>query len=203
MKKSAASNKLLSILLGAGLFLLFALPFLLLRDRIEQMAAVGYAGLFIACALSNVSVFLPSSSTMFVILAASALNPMLCVLIGGLGTALGEQCSYLCGRTGASGFEKKQDEEIGRVHGFVRSHAFWAVFLFALAPLPVFDLAGVAAGADKMPWPKYAIAAFLGKTIKFAVSVWLVVSVFPLLAQTGGLSGDVYSAFLSLVNPQQ
>lgn len=203
MKKNSAAGKLVSILLGVGLFLLFALPFILLREQMEKMAALGYAGLFVACALSNVSVFLPSSSTMFVILAASALNPALCVLVGGLGTAVGEQCSYLCGRTGSAAFEKKEDEELGRVHGFVRRHAFLAVFLFALAPLPVFDLAGVAAGADRMPWPKYALAAFLGKTIKFAVSVWMVVSLFPILAQTGGLSGDIYSAFLSIAGAQQ
>ena len=202
MKKAFTPNKPLSILLGIALFLLFALPFVLLREQMEQMAALGYAGLFAACALSNVSVFLPSSSTMFVILAASALNPALCVMIGGLGTAVGEQCSYFCGRTGASAFEKKEDDAIGRVHAFVRRHAFLGVFLFALAPLPVFDLAGVAAGADRMPWPRYALAAFLDKTIKFAVSVWFVVSVFPLLAQSGGFSGDIYSAFLSIANPQ-
>ena len=202
MKKTSAAGKLVSILLGAGLFLLFALPFILLREQIEQMAALGYAGLFAACALSNVSVFLPSSSTMFVILAASVLNPALCVLVGGLGTAVGEQCSYLCGRAGASSFDRKADESLGRVHRFVRRHAFLAVFLFALAPLPVFDLAGVAAGADRMPWPKYALAAFLGKTIKFAVSVFAVVSLFPLLAQMGGPSGDLYSAFLAFVKPQ-
>lgn len=202
MKKKSALSKPLSILLGAVLFLLFALPFILLREQIEQMAVLGYAGLFIACALSNVSIFLPSSSTMFVILAASALNPALCVLIGGLGTAVGEQCAYLCGRTGASAFEKKSDDEIGRVHRFVRRHAFLSVFLFALAPLPVFDLAGVAAGADRMSWPKYALAAFLGKTIKFAVSVWFVVSLFPILAKMGGLSGDIYSTFLSIAAPQ-
>ena len=69
-------------------------------------------------------------------------------------------------------------------------------------PLPVFDLAGVAAGADKMPWPKYALAAFLGKTIKFALSVWAVMVIFPLAAQGSGPAAEVYSAMLSLINPQ-
>ena len=202
MKKTSAADKLVSILLGAGLFFLFALPFILLREQMQQMAALGYAGLFAACALSNVSVFLPSSSTMFVILAASVLNPALCVLVGGLGTALGEQCSYFCGRAGASSFERKDDAALSRVHGFVRRHAFLAVFLFALAPLPVFDLAGVAAGADRMPWPRYALAAFLGKTIKFAVSVFLVMAVFPILAKVDGLSGNIYSALLAIAGQQ-
>ena len=202
MKKTPTLSRPVSLLLGAGLFLLFALPFILLREQIEQLSALGYAGLFIACALSNVSVLLPSSSTMFVILAASVLNPAACVLIGGLGTAVGEQCSYLCGKAGASGFEQKDEASLGRVHRFVRRHAFAAVFLFALAPLPVFDLAGVAAGADKMPWPKYALAAFLGKTIKFALSVWAVMVLFPLAAQGSGPSAEIYSAMLSLINPQ-
>jgi len=202
MKKTLTLSRPLSLLLGAGLFLLFALPFILLREQIEQMAALGYAGLFIACALSNVSVLLPSSSTMFVVLAATALNPALCVLVGGLGTAVGEQCAYVCGKAGSAGFEKKDDASLGRVHRFVRRHAFAAVFLFALAPLPVFDLAGVAAGADRMPWAKYALAAFLGKTLKFALSVWAVTAILPLAAQAGGLSGSIYSSMLSLINPQ-
>jgi len=202
VKDSTPLHRLLSVLLGAALFLLFALPFVFLRNQLKEMAALGYIGLFAACALSNVSVFLPSSSTMFVVLAASVLNPALCVLIGGLGTALGEQCSYLCGRAGASSFERKDDASLSRVHGFVRRHAFLAVFLFALAPLPVFDLAGVAAGADRMPWPQYALAAFLGKTIKFAVSVFLVMAVLPILAKADGLSGNVYSALLTIVQPQ-
>ncbi len=202
MKKTQSLSKPLSLLLGALLFLLFALPFILLRERIEQLSALGYAGLFIACALSNVSVLLPSSSTMFVILAATVLNPVLCVLIGGLGTAVGEQCSYLCGKAGTAGFEKKDDASLGRMHRFVRRHAFLAVFLFALAPLPVFDLAGVAAGADRMPWAKYALAAFLGKTIKFALSVFAVMVIFPIAAQAGGFIGSVYGGMLKLINPQ-
>ncbi len=202
MKKSPALSRPLALLLGALLLVLFALPFLFLREQIQEVAALGYAGLFVACALSNASILLPSSSTMFVLLAASALNPALCVLVGGLGTAVGEQCAYLCGRAGGAAFEKKDDASLGRVHRFVRRHDFIAVFLFALAPLPVFDLAGVAAGADRMPWPKYALAAFLGKTIKFAVSVWFAAAVLPVAAQMGGAAGGVYGLLLSVLSPQ-
>ena len=80
------------------------------------MAFVGYLGVAVACAISNVSILLPSSSTLIVVAAASSLNPILCVLAGGLGTALGEQSSYLCGRIGRKGVgdndihEKKSSE---------------------------------------------------------------------------------------------
>ena len=159
-------RKLLFALLGLALAVLFMLPYLFLRDQLKAYSGLGYLSLAVSCAISNMSVLLPSSSTVYVLLAATLLNPFACVLAGGLGTAVGEQASYLCGRvygSGAGKSGKKAIESQSKVAGWVQRNAFFTVFMFAFVPLPVFDAAGICAGAAKMHWGKYALAAFLGR----------------------------------------
>lgn len=90
-----ASQKWICAAVVGVLICLFSLPFLFLREQIKQLATLGYIGLFLACFISNASVLLPSSSTMYVVLAATALNPIWCVAFGGLGAAL-ESCALFC-----------------------------------------------------------------------------------------------------------
>lgn len=177
MEKDAPVRKKALLLLSGVLFsLLLLLPYLFCREALKQYSTLGYLGLLVSCALSNLSMFLPSSATVYVLLAATALNPLACILVGALGTAMGEQASYLCGRLYRRGKEtllassaKQTAARNGRVAQWLRRNAFLTVFLFALAPLPFFDLAGIGAGMAKMPWPSYLLAAFLGKTLKFSL----------------------------------
>lgn len=173
------------ILGGILLALVFALPYLLFREEIQAMGAAGYVGVLISCAISNLSILLPTSSTIIVLSAASVLNPLLCVLMGGIGTAIGEQASYLCGRLGSSGFGNTGDGNQrvnSRVLGWISKNEFLTVFLFAFVPLPVFDVVGIASGARRMSWLKYTAAAVLGKTLKFLLAVVLVYRLLPLAA---------------------
>lgn len=108
---------------------------------------------------------------MIVAAASAALDPMLCILAGGIGSAIGEQVSYLSGRIGLS-WIRQDHEENNLVMRWLEKHDFLVVFLFAFVPLPVFDIAGLAAGANKMWWPRYMLAAVSGKILKFAVIVF-------------------------------
>lgn len=169
MKKQM--KKIFSVLASVFLAVLLALPYICFREEIQQMQTVGYIGLFVACAVSNISVLMPSSSTLIVVAAASVLNPWLCVLFGGLGVALGEQTSYLCGRIGILGFGENLSERETRTVRWLRKNAFLTIFLFALIPLPVFDIVGIAAGVMRIQWYKYAIAAMLGKVLRFVLVI--------------------------------
>lgn len=167
MKTGRTQRKsILFVVIGLLGALAFSMPYILFRDQVREMAAVGYAWLFLACAISNVSILIPSSATMIVLAAAVALNPWLCILCGGLGTALGEQSSYVCGMIGTIGFDTESHKNRKVVYA-LREHAFLTVFLFAFVPLPVFDIAGIAAGACRMNWGKYTLAAASGKILKF------------------------------------
>ena len=42
-----------------------------------------------------------------------------------------------------------------------------AIFVLAFVPNPIFDLAGMAAGAIRMEWWKFLLAASAGKILRF------------------------------------
>lgn len=106
-------KKALLMLTGLALGVLFSLPYFLLREEISRVPALGYAGILAGCAISNGSLFLPTSSTLIVLAASATLNPLLCVLAGGIGAGLGEQVSYFCGRVGLSWIERDREIENG------------------------------------------------------------------------------------------
>lgn len=182
-KKTAKIKKILSVFGGIVFAILLASPYVFFRNEIKELAALGYIGLFLSCLISNLSILLPSSSTIIVVVAASTLNPCLCVLVGGLGTAFGEQASYLCGLLGSSGFQQERNSERKKVRSWFSKRPIITVFLFALVPLPVFDIVGIIAGSQKMKWWKYTLAAVLGKILKFLIVVICIYYFFPFLIE--------------------
>lgn len=182
-----------SLLGGILMAVLFASPYFLFREEIQDMVVVGYLGVLVACAISNVSVLLPTSSTVIVLAATTTLNPLLCILMGGLGTALGEQASYCCGRVGGAAFQNNTRNYSNRVLHWIETNEFLTIFLFAFVPLPVFDIVGIAAGARKISWIKYTLAAVLGKTLKFFVVVFFFRWLVPLLTEIlPGATGEIF-----------
>ncbi len=184
-KKNRINHKeMLSVLLSIIFAILLSAPYIIYREQIQQIAFVGYLSVAIACAISNISIFLPSSSTLIVVVAASSLDPILCILTGGLGTALGEQSSYICGRIGRMGLDDNGNKE-KKVLKWIKNHDALTVFIFAFLPLPIFDIVGIAAGVLRMNWIKYLVSAVLGKTLKFFFAVIGVYYIFPFIGGTG------------------
>ena len=82
-------KKTLSIILGIIFAVIISLPYLLFRTQVQDMYLLGYFWVFLSCLISNASIMLPTSSTIIVV-ASSTLNPWICALLGGVGTALGK-----------------------------------------------------------------------------------------------------------------
>ena len=61
-----------------------------LRDRIAQIGAYGYPGVFLISVLASATIVLPAPSLAVVFALGSSLNPVLVGLAAGLGEALGE-----------------------------------------------------------------------------------------------------------------
>lgn len=195
-------KKIFSILAGVVLAVLLALPYIFFRDQIQQMQAFGYIGLFASCAISNISVLIPSSSTLIVVTAASALNPWLCVLVGGIGVALGEQTSYLCGKIGILGFGDHLSQKETKTMFWLRKNAFLTVFLFALIPLPIFDLVGIAAGAMHIRWHTYTIASMSGKILRFFLIIFSICYLLPWCLQfLSPEDGNFLRHFTEFISP--
>ena len=186
--------------LGIVLAIAMMLPYLFLRDELRRFSGLGYLGLFLSCVISNLSVFLPTSSTVYVLLASSVLNPALCVILGSAGAALGELGSYYSGRM--FGLSENREKQYApwkiKIAAYMDRHGFLTVLFFALVPMPVFDVAGVVAGAEKMKLWKYMLAGFIGKALKYSCVLLLVRAGLPYLQNSGNLNLDSLLRFLKL-----
>lgn len=161
-------NRAGKLIIGVIAAVIFSLPYIFMKEQFHDLGALGYIGLFVSCLISNATVMLPSSSTLIVLVASITFDPLLCVLSGGIGTALGEQCSYLCGMIGSSHISTNNN-----IERWIRKRPFMLVFLFAFLPLPIFDIVGIASGILRLNWIKYSLAATAGKLLKFSLVVMI------------------------------
>ncbi len=144
--------------------LIISITIFALRDRIEQIGAFGYPGVFLISLLGSATIVLPAPSLAVVFALGSSLNPILVGLAAGLGEALGELTGYLAGYSGSAIIEDR--DRYDQLERLERRYGVWVVFVLSVIPNPVFDLAGIAAGMLKFPLLRFLVACWLGKTIK-------------------------------------
>ena len=131
----------------------------------------GYFGIFAIMALSNATIIIPAPGLFAVFAAGGAYDPLLIGIAGGLGAGLGELTGYLFGYGSAGIADAEKNRQYARVKGWMEKNGFLTVALLAAVPNPLFDIAGIAAGALKYKWWKFLIACALGaiaKSIVFA-----------------------------------
>lgn len=155
-----------------------ALPYILFADRIQDMSSLGYIGLFLSCLLTNASIFLPASGIAFTLAAATALDPLTCAIVGGLGTACGELVGYVIGRCGRASIDRP--DLFAKIEQGLDRYGSAAVFTFAFLPLPLFDLVGMAAGTVRYPVVRFFLVCCTGKILKMLLYVFVVIRYIPL-----------------------
>jgi uncharacterized membrane protein YdjX (TVP38/TMEM64 family) len=143
---------------------------ILLSSHIKELQALGYAGAFLIMLIGNATVIFPVPGVIFVIAMGSTLNPWLLGLCAGPGAALGELTGYLAGYGGAAPL---QHTKLYRRFDYWMEHSGpWAILLLSIIPNPVFDMAGVLAGASKMKLWQFLLSAWVGKTIQAIGLAW-------------------------------
>jgi len=170
---STSSEKPVSLWLRLGAILIAVVitgVILLLSNRIQELQALGYAGAFLIMLIGNATVIFPVPGLIFVVAMGSTLNPWLVGLCAGPGAALGEMTGYLAGYGGAAPLE--QTALYRRFDRWMDRYGPLVVFILAVIPNPVFDMAGLLAGASHMPWWQFLLAATLGKTIQAMLLAW-------------------------------
>ncbi|MEN6392603.1 MAG: VTT domain-containing protein [Anaerolineaceae bacterium] len=138
-----------------------------IRDQAKELAKYGYPGIFLLSMLSNGTIFVPAPGLLVVFTMGAVFNPFLLALCAGAGGALGELTGYLAGFSGQAVIEKINT--YNKIINWMQLHKRWSaflVFVLALIPNPMFDLAGIAAGALKIPLITFLIACWLGVTLK-------------------------------------
>ncbi len=138
-------------------------------------SSLGYFGVFLVMLITSATVILPVPGLAVATIAGAFANPLLIGVAGGLGSALGELTGYLAGYGGSELIDGKKMKEYEKIKKMLmeKDRAFILIFFLALIPNPLFDIAGIAAGAIRYPLWKFLLACALGKIIKVAVFAYL------------------------------
>jgi len=161
-----------TLLIGVLLMLTaFAIAFFYFSANVESLKSYGYAGLFLINIIGAASILLPSPAAASVFGGGALLNDFLGVpafiwvgLVAGLGEAIGEFSGYAAGYGGRILLENRPAYQ--RIHSWMERRGTVTLFLMSTIPNPVFDIAGLAAGAVQMPVGRFFAAVLAGKVIK-------------------------------------
>src|SRR3990172_9150186 len=161
-----------TLLLGvAFLMTVFAIGFFYFGSDISNLKTYGYAGLFLINLIGAATILLPSPAGASVFGGGAFLADFLGLpafiwvgLVAGVAEALGEFSGYAAGYGGRLIVEGRP--EYRRVFGWMQRHGVITIFLMSIIPNPLFDLAGVAAGAVQMPVGRFFLSVLGGKIIK-------------------------------------
>ncbi|GAB4577857.1 MAG: hypothetical protein Fur0022_05890 [Anaerolineales bacterium] len=171
---STSTRQTLSRILALAFVVGISVWIFLTRDQIEDLAVYGYPGAFLFSALTSATVILPAPGLLVVYALGSALNPIGVGIAAGLGAAIGELSGYLAGYSGRAVIENAQAYE--RIRAWMESHkraSGWLIFLLAFLPITLFDVAGMAAGALKMPVWWFLAWETPGKILKMIIVAYL------------------------------
>lgn len=135
-----------------------------IRDNVDQLGVYGYPGIFLLSFLAYATVLLPAPGVALVFTMGAVFNPIGVGLAAGAGAALGEIAGYLAGFSGQAVIERADIYE--RMTGWMTRNGPLTILLLAAIPNPFFDIAGLVAGALKMPLVKFFFWCLIGETIK-------------------------------------
>jgi len=137
-----------------------------IRDRAEEFAVYGYPGIFLISLLSYATVLLPAPGIAIVFAMGSVFNPLGVALAAGSGAALGESIGYLAGFSGQGIVERSDISD--KLFAWMERNGPLTIFIMSAVPNPFFDMAGVAAGALKMPYLRFLFWCWLGEVVKMS-----------------------------------
>ena len=152
-----------AVLVGVVVLSLFIFS---IRAEVEKFARFGYAGIFVFSLLSYTSV-IPVPGVAVVFAMGVVFNPLWVGVAAGAGAALGDLSGYAVGLSGET-----MVENVGlyrRVRNWMtqnRRRTLVGLVVLSAVPNPAAKLAGVAAGALRIPIPQFLSALLIGETIK-------------------------------------
>jgi uncharacterized membrane protein YdjX (TVP38/TMEM64 family) len=133
----------------------------------QRFAAYGYPGIFLVSLLANATIIVPAPGMAITFSMGAIFHPFGVALAAASGAAIGELSGYLAGFSGQGVLAKSKVYD--KIEGWTRRYGGWFILVLAIIPSPVFDVAGAAAGALKMPVPRFLVFAWVGKFIKMLV----------------------------------
>jgi membrane protein YqaA with SNARE-associated domain len=134
------------------------------RNAIEGLEAYGYLGAFLIPMFCCATIIVPVPGLIVVFTLGAVLDPFLVGLVSGAGGTIGEMSGYLLGYSGRAAIENVSLYQ--RVEHSMQRWGALPLFVLALIPNPLFDVAGAVAGALRFPLWKFLVYSGAGRIIK-------------------------------------
>jgi len=149
-----------------------------IRDQVKQLGAYGYPGIFLVSILVNATIIVPVPGVLLASAMGAIFNPFWVAVAAGSGAAIGELSGYLAGFSGQAVVENAKLYE--RLTNWMKKYGPITILVLAFIPNPLFDVAGMIAGALKMNFLKFLVFCALGKILKMMVFAYTGASIFNL-----------------------
>ncbi|MEK7248142.1 MAG: VTT domain-containing protein [Chloroflexota bacterium] len=153
----------------------------------DQFERYGYAGIFLANFMANATAFVPvpglsAIGQALIIEGSDRLFVPGVVVAGATAMTLAETTAYGIGALGRGIAEEREMPVKGRIGAFMHRAAGWVDWLMAhygfltllvlsAIPNPLFEFAGITAGAVRMNFWRFIVAVGVGKTIRVIILV--------------------------------
>jgi membrane protein DedA with SNARE-associated domain len=178
-----ASVTVLVLVLAVGT----ALPFALGWIHQEDLEGFGYAGIFLANFFGTATGFIPvpgltAAGQGLIVAESRSLNPVGVIIAGASGMTIAESTAYITGAVVRGVAEERSMPVGGRLGGLLHRAAGWVDWLMgrygfltllvlSAIPNPLFEFAGITAGAVRMSFWRFLIAVAIGKTARVILLV--------------------------------
>lgn len=141
-----------------------------MREQIVALRRYGYIGIWLIEFIANASVLLPIPGSLVTAAMIPLLHSPLLAITASNAAAVGELTAYLAGLGGSVIIENANWYE--RVKKSISKYGGVTILVLAAIPNPLFDTAGLAAGAIRMNALQFFIWCWLGKFINRAILVF-------------------------------
>lgn len=157
----------------------------------EWMGNWGYVGAFAISLIASATIVLPAPGLAVVMAMGVALDPILLGIVSGVGSACGEMSGYIAGATGRGLLRETEQESAQKstqkaivwLRRAIEKRGSLLIFLISLIPFPLFDVAGILAGALQMRVINFFMAVVLGKSIRYIIFILLAAGAVPYLQE--------------------
>ncbi len=156
------------------------------RELVQRFSQWGYLSSFLISLIGSATVILPAPGLALILALGAHLNPLLLGVVAGIGSGLGELSGYLAGKAGRN-LVNREGRFNTFLHNITTRFTSPALFILAVLPLPIFDFAGILAGALRMPVLRFLAVVISGKIIKHALAAYLGAEFFEMLLNNLGL----------------
>lgn len=140
---------------------------------VQRLGSWGYVGAFIISLIASATVVLPAPGLAIIIAMSPALNPYALGIVAGVGSAVGELTGYAAGAGGRALIPPERQAQFEQLRKLTVKYGALILALLAAIPFPLFDFAGMVAGALKLRVSHFLLAVAVGKSIKYIVLILL------------------------------